>query len=378
MNLPHPARLASRWRTVAALLRAGAVAAPAVDNIDRMLVAPHPAVRMNAALRLIRIWDLDRQGFWDRASQIVCTEENRAVLDAFIAQTLGTLVWHGAARQTADLVLPLLDRLPADDPRNGPIRTHLVQMTLQFWIRFNFPDAAEQVDGWVAESVDNAKDVRDAILWLRNAYTAGLRGAEDPEPAEHRAWAVALLATAVEQAEEDLAGYGDLDGLTDAQTARARSALQIIDTACQQLYFCCGAFANANDRDARPPITSEGSQVFFAEIAPTLRRIGASGGAHTVYYLIQLLEHLIEANPAGVFDLIAFAVLNGGRRGGYEFESLGADLLVKLIGRYLADHKEIFDDPQRRTALVDTLETFVAAGWPAVRRLLYRLPELLQ
>lgn len=150
--------------------------------IDRMLVDPHPAVRMNAALSLIRIRDLDRQGFWDRASQIVCTEENRAVLDAFIARTLSTLVWHGAARQTADLVLPLLDRLPADDPRNGPIRTHLVQMTLQFWIRFNFPDAAERVDGWVAESVDNAKDVRDAILWFRNAYTAGLRGAEDPEP----------------------------------------------------------------------------------------------------------------------------------------------------------------------------------------------------
>jgi hypothetical protein len=182
----------------------------------------------------------------------------------------------------------------------------------------------------------------------------------------------------VEQAEEDLARYGDLDGLTDAGTARARNAVQIIDTACQQLYFSSGTFVNANDRNARPPMTSGGSQLFFAEIAPTLQRIAASGGAHTVYYLIQLLEHLIEANPAGVFDLIAFAVLNGGRAGGYEFESLGADLLVKLIGRYLADHKEIFDDPQRRTALVDTLETFVAAGWPAVRRLLYRLPELLQ
>jgi hypothetical protein len=51
--------------------------------------------------------------------------------------------------------------------------------------------------------------------------------------------------------------------------------------------------------------------------------------------------------------------------------------MVKLAGRYLADHKEIFDDPQRRGALVETLEIFVAAGWPAVRRLLYRLPELL-
>ncbi len=154
--------------------------------------------------------------------------------------------------------------------------------------------------------------------------------------------------------------------------------MQIIDTACNQLYFSSGAFHHANQQDARPPMTVQGAQTFFSEIAPTLRRIGEHGGPHTVYYLIQLLEHLLEADPAGVFDLIAFAVLDGGRRGGYEFESLGADLLVKLVGRYLADHKEVFDDPQRRTALVDTLETFVAAGWPAVRRLLYRLPELLQ
>lgn len=51
--------------------------------------------------------------------------------------------------------------------------------------------------------------------------------------------------------------------------------------------------------------------------------------------------------------------------------------MVKLVERYLADLREIFDDPQRRYALIDTLETFVAVGWPAIRRLIYRLPELL-
>jgi hypothetical protein len=92
---------------------------------------------------------------------------------------------------------------------------------------------------------------------------------------------------------------------------------------------------------------------------------------------MQLLEHLIEADPNGVFDLISAAVLDSDRRAGYEFDSLAADLLVRLFRRYLADHKEVFADLKRRTAMVDAIETFVAAGWPAVRRLLYRLPELL-
>lgn len=346
--------------------------------IDRMLVDTHPAVRMHTALRLIRIWDLDRQGFWIRASRLVANEQNRAVLDAFIVKTLGTLVWHGAARQVADLVLPLLDLFPANDARNATLRQHLVQMTLQFWLHFNFPEAAGRVDAWTAASVDNAEEVRQATQWLRSAYTAGLRGANDAEPADHRIRATCLIATAVEQAALDLATYGDFSGLSEAQTARARGAMQIIDTACQQLYFSSGAFVNPSGQDTRPPMNIEGMQVFLSDVAPTLRRIGEHGGAHTVYYLIQLLEHLIEADPSRIFDLIAFAVQRGGRGGGYQFESLGADLMVSLVGRYLADHKEIFDNPQRRHELIETLETFVAAGWPAIRRLLYRLPDLLQ
>ncbi|ESW95644.1 hypothetical protein X769_28240 [Mesorhizobium sp. LSJC268A00] len=49
-----------------------------------------------------------------------------------------------------------------------------------------------------------------------------------------------------------------------------------------------------------------------------------------------------------------------------------------MIGRAIADHREIFDDPGRRLSLVRVLEVFVDAGWPAARRLLYRLPEALR
>ena len=344
--------------------------------IDRMLIDPHPAVRMNAALRLIRIWDVDRAGFWTRATRVIATEENQGVLDPFVCQTLGRLIWHDAARQVADLVLPLVERCPANEPRNTSIREHLVQMTLQFWLRFNFEDAADQVHAWFAQAVDNAEEVRDAIQWLRGAYTAGLRGADDPELAPQRPLAIGLMAQALSQAGEVMTQYTALSSPTEAETARARQAVQIIDTACQQLYFSSGAFQHGDQNP--PPMTLEGAAIFLHETSPVLRQIGEHGGPHTIYYLIQLLEHLVEADPAGVFDLIAFAVLKGGQQTGYQFEHMAADLMVKLVGRYLADHKEIFDDPQRRTALVDTLEVFVGAGWPSVRRLFYRLPELLQ
>jgi hypothetical protein len=61
----------------------------------------------------------------------------------------------------------------------------------------------------------------------------------------------------------------------------------------------------------------------------------------------------------------------------YEMESLGADRFVKVIGVFLADHRGIFADRNRRQKLVECLDAFVEVGWPSARRLLYRLPELL-
>ncbi|MGV6876528.1 hypothetical protein ACUSIJ_28150 [Pseudochelatococcus sp. B33] len=344
--------------------------------IDRMLRDPHPAVRMNAAIHLVRIWDIDRAGFWTRATRLVKTEANRSVLDTFMCNTLVRVQWYDAAREVADLVLPLVERFPASDPRNTSIRQHLVEITLQFWFRFGFEDAAERVRAWFAQTSDNVEEVRDAIRWLRPTLTVGLHPKDKADFAVQRPLAINLLAQAVSQAGKAVDHYKTLPAPEEADTARARQAMQIIDTACQQLYFSSGAFQHGDKNPA--PLTPESAAIFLHETAPILRQIGEHGGPYTVYYLVQLLEQLIEADPGGVFDLIATAVLQGGQKTGYQFEHMAAELMVKLVGRFLADHKEIFDDSQRRTALVDTLEVFVGAGWPSMRRLFYHLPKLIQ
>lgn len=344
--------------------------------IDRMLIDPHPAVRMNAVEHLVRIWDIDRNSFWQRAAQIVQTEANRGVLDTFISHTLESLVWYGAEHEVAALVLPMVVRFPESDPRNKTIRLHLVRRLLQLWFCFDLEDAAAQVRKWFNNSAESPEEVRCAIQWLREVFTAGLRPEDDPTLAIKRPLAIDLLGQAVSQAAVALDCYKALSTPSEAETARARQMVQIIDTACQQLYFGSGAFRHGSTRLLL--LTPKSAAIFLDDTAPILRQIGQHGGPHTVYYLVQLLESLIEVDPARVFDLIAAAVLQGGRQTGYQFEHLASDLMVKLVGRFLADHKEIFNDPQRRADLVDTLEVFVAAGWPSIRRLFYKLPELLQ
>jgi hypothetical protein len=49
-----------------------------------------------------------------------------------------------------------------------------------------------------------------------------------------------------------------------------------------------------------------------------------------------------------------------------------------MITRYIADHRSIFEDNERRAALVEILRLFSEVGWSEALRLLYDLPDLLR
>jgi hypothetical protein len=157
------------------------------------------------------------------------------------------------------------------------------------------------------------------------------------------------------------------------------AASRILHHILNQLYFSSGAFRDGGDNKKDSGLTTiEAKRQFLEESKPIIERVATVGTPDTIHYLIDLLEFLTEANPEVVFELSAHALLGAGRAQGYQFEHLGADRAVKLIGRFLADHRDLFEDPGRRQTLVSCLDAFIEAGWPSARRLLYRLPELLQ
>ena len=167
---------------------------------------------------------------------------------------------------------------------------------------------------------------------------------------------------------------GDTPNVADM--ADAREFAELLDLACRELYFATGA--GAGGKESNTSTSDRGLEVFFVEVTPILERISEYATPHTVYYLLQLVEFLLPLDPERAFDLAAHALQSGGNRTGFHFESLGADLIVRLVRVFLADHKEIFDNEKRRNALISCLEIFMEAGWPAAQRLLYRLPELVQ
>lgn len=343
--------------------------------VDALLHDPHPAVRLNAAHHLLMIWELDNDGFWQRLSEHINTESNQGVLNHVIPGVLGR-VFDQEPNRVMQLTLGLLHRFRGAADRQARMREALADILAILWVAHGQQAAYEVIAGWIAAPANHFPELSKILSALRGVFVVGLDGkVEDNEDAlRHRSQALAFAIA--KAADSGLAAYFAAEAPDEPASEQARVLAQVLDAVCRELYFASGARRNAQDTELL--IGDEGLRLFFDEVAAILEIIGNNATPHTIYYLLQLMEFLLPVDAVRAFDLTAHALRSGGQKNGYQFESLGADLLVKLIGVFLADYKQLFDDKGRRDALIECLEIFLNAGWPAARRLLYRLPDLLQ
>ena len=110
-------------------------------TIDELLADAHPAVRLQAGLRLVRLWDVDREGFWHRLTARLTAETNLGVLDHLIASVLSVAL-HEDAEATECLVLTLLQRFVDEPERQARIRQSLSNTIAVLWVTYNRPPRA--------------------------------------------------------------------------------------------------------------------------------------------------------------------------------------------------------------------------------------------
>ena len=344
-------------------------------EIDTLLADHHPAVRMQAGLHLVRIWDLDRAGFWRRLTDRLNREANLGVIEHIINHVLNRVV-HSAPEVVESLTLELLKRFPDDNERQSRLRKGVAHTLAILWVRHERQLARSVIEEWVDDPARCHDELTIVLSTMREAFVVGLTGEKRPTDDALRHRALHLAARIVDAATQGLAIHFSGDTQNVGDMADAREFAELLDLACRELYFATGA--GAGGKESNTSASDRGLEVFFVEVTPILERISEYATPHTVYYLLQLVEFLLPLDPERAFDLAAHALQSGGSRTGFHFESLGADLVVRLVGVFLADHKEIFDSEERRSALISCLEIFLEAGWPAAQRLLYRLPELVQ
>ncbi|WP_310047318.1 ATP-binding protein [Pseudomonas fluorescens] len=344
-----------------------------VDPAERLLSDPHPAVRLSASVRLVRIWDLDRDRFWYLLDRHLTNEANLTVIEHLLGGVVSRLI-HSDQHRSLELLLMLSQRETSGSDRQRRLHNAIADNLTVLWITYNLAGAKDVIHQWVHEPWKHSEAISKILATLRDAIVIGITDTST-KYVGIRQRSQMLFSDIVNAANTRLASYEMAPDLDEVASDEVRECMQLIDTAGMQMFFASDDNTNKsadNDSDYR-----SGLEVFLHENADLLKRIGEYAQPHTTYYLLQLVERLVDVNAGITFDL-AITILQSSTRRGYQNDTLGVDLLVKLVGIFLADHKEIFEDSERRAQLIDCLEIFMDAGWPAARRLLYRLPEFIQ
>lgn len=167
--------------------------------------------------------------------------------------------------------------------------------------------------------------------------------------------------------------------LSPEEIEEYKGLAKTIDNISSNLYFASGAYDKKRNQQSpeKKPLTLDEKKRFWNEASNIFDSLSSFGSLPSVtHHLIETLESYIPIDPIGVFEKVG-RIITIAKVGGYQYESLAADLIIKIIEQYLAEYGWIFREQLGcQSILIEILDIFVDAGWPNARRLTYRLEEI--
>lgn len=279
-----------------------------------------------------------------------------STLDQAVSPELADTILAAAA--TARTAGPTITELVMtdDDSDLSDLRDTWVVTHLNCALRAETPHTHATVRAWFSDPVKAGPLFRTAVIGLRSAFSFHT----DDVPARKKAFDLIRIAAAA------------LKPALIATPNDAEVALTA-DTLIEQLYFASGAFEGDTNS---PLLTSEQKARWFNDVISILESLTSVKHPHSCYYLLETLEFLIHEDPSRVFRAIAATIKDDSD---FRFESMGMDVAVRIIDRYLAEHRHLFlIEPQILSELRRILEVFAAVGWPAALHLSYSLGDIFR
>jgi hypothetical protein len=223
-------------------------------------------------------------------------------------------------------------------------------------VRYGTPFADATIRAWLSTAIDNPTTVAVIAGHLR-----GILNPTDPSLRDAQRRAFDLLTLTLEPLR-----------VAWADPAQAENALAIAEGIAQEVYHASGAFKT----DEQSPTELGDPEVFASLALPLLDGVSQVRHPAVTHHVIQTVEHLGDAQPKPALLLAMQAITEDSR---YINEPLGVDAALKLINRYIADHRElVLGDPECTTAVRVLLERFVRVGWPQAVQMAERMDELFR
>ena len=345
--------------------------------IARLSHCDESAARLQIAGNLQKLARGNTKAMWGLFSQIAAEEPSKIVLTRLVS----TLSRFGGPK-----ALALVDQIYRKT-RGEPGVSNLQTACSSFFLKLCLTQTNALAMEHLAEVFDRpwgfSEQVGNLLHALRDCLTLGSVQEGTDEETRLRRMALALVKRTLVAATTELdrlAGiYAGKSG--DEIPAEARDQFNslhgVIEGISNQIYFASGAF-DGKTKNAAKMLDDPRRERFLRETSDILDLLAKTGIVDIAFHLAEMLASLIDFDPAGVFlrlrDVVRIA-----KKGGFQYESLAADVVVKAVEQFLAAHALVLRDrTDCREALVEILDTFVAAGWPSAHQLTYRLADVFR
>jgi CHAT domain-containing protein/HEAT repeat protein len=335
---------------------------------------PHPAVRWSAAHWLGFARHADEERIWTLVGEIACEEPSANVLQALLRPI--ALFANDRPERALALAREIYEREARGERREALLRV-VSSFLVEFWVWRGRDQGRALVDRWIADIADAAELARSAFFALRDAVTSGGDGADDTALRERAIGVFADLARAAGDEFHALDARRRAGDLDEQEQQSLRAMAELLDSAASELYFASGSYAEKQESE-RERLAPEVRQRFYREGAPIIEVLTGIGLPSIAHHVVETLAGFVELDPRGVLLQLG-GLLEAGKSWGYQLESLAEGEFVRLVELYLASHRDLLmRDPKARAVLVASLESFLDAGWPSARRLLYGLDDMFR
>ena len=350
----------ARWATAEVLAAVETLAADPIDSV-RFAVARRIGGMVSTAPELV----------WRVVETRLSGEKSRSVLHEMIG-ALARISRVDEDRALGGLRSVLRRERRRKEPREKII-SEIYSIMAGLYVWRGQEEARTILRPLASDSASLDQSAVEVIHLLREPL---VHGSDDDSHAAIRRRAIELTANIGQAATATISAIqkaAPTDSPWDeADVQRYRSALRVAHAVSNQLYFASGVF---DAKQNRPGPDVGVRYRLFDEARGVLKELAGMGHPEVVHHLVELLEGCIEHNPREVFLIFGQAIRSGASQG-YQFESLAVTVFCRIVQRYLAGHRELFEDAALAEELLSTLDVFVSAGWPEARRLVYGLDEL--
>ena len=343
--------------------------------VERLSVDSTSSVRFQIAIWLLVRYVRDPDWTW-RMIERMARDRSLGVLRGLVNGPLNRLRFEDPPR-VAKITIGIRQAV-ADVPNRKELSNSCVALLGRLFVWGRDAAASAEIDQLADDPVGHHEEINCLVREFREVLVVGAVDPPDPDAddARRRVWSFLLRVTRGAVG-HFLRGVGEKgDSRCDAEGTPTEEQLKglahLVDSVGSNIYFVSGA------HDGVESPTEQVLRRLCSESGEVIDELAKAGLPSLSHHLLEALEVLVPVDPSGVFCRIA-RVIRGGRKGGYEYDSLAEQVIVRIVDRYLTDHRDLFRrDEAARRHLIGILDAFVRAGSERVRRLSYGLGEVFR